>query len=132
MEFEGFNVEKFCLKCMQNNIGKLIYKNRQTGNIYCENCFKIVCNESTQKNRIKIVEPLLNIKCWIFIRYEQNQSCISDHALQKKLDIINQFMRKNYVYRKDSKLLSEEFLEYCYTHLNETVPAELLLKFSEL
>lgn len=75
------------------------------------------------------IKPLLEIKCWIFIRYEQNDFCLTDQGLQKKLDIIKDFLVKYYPYRNECKIFSEEFLEYCYTHLNETIPGDLFLKF---
>ncbi len=123
-----------CSFCLKNDSDRF-YKITEVACLYlsCANCFErrykiggIVC---AKKNEI---EPLLGLKCWIFIRYEQNDYCLTDPGLQKKLDIIKEFLMKNYNYRNECKIFSEEFLEYCYTHLGETIPAELLLKFLKI
>jgi hypothetical protein len=118
----------YCLNYCNTGILFKIIKPNELQKLYCKTCFDIVLNQ--QSKITDAITPLLNIKCWVFIRYERSEFCVSDFDLQNKLTLIDKFIIKQYGTKNAAKLLSEEFLDYCYSHLNETVPHNLLLKFA--
>ena len=93
-------------------------------------CFKLDLSNFEEFN---IFTPLLQIKCWTFIHYDTSPvysgSKINDYKLISKFDKKDTNPFNEDIFVKQNILYSKEFLEYCYTHINETIPQELLLKF---
>lgn len=100
---------------------------------FANTCYKL---DLSNFEEFYIFIPLLQIKCWIFIHFDATP-VYSALNIKNDYKVINTFIKKDntdFSVKKNFNLkkvilYSKEFLEYCYIHLNETIPQELLLKF---